>query len=101
MKKTGKVLDATEQKIEAETSLTKTTDTGRQSELAEKRVSETIWDTLSQMFQTSSKGKPNLMDFIRDSISSTARDIELANKARMDKKKFPKIKSNRNEQPNH
>jgi len=62
-------------KIDAETALTKTTDAGRRSENAEKRVSETIWDTLSQMFQTSSKGKPNLWDFIKDTTSNSARQI--------------------------
>lgn len=74
--KTGKLIDANAAKARSEKTLTDTTERGRQSELAEKRVSETIWDSLSQMFQTSAQGKPNLWDFIKNTASSTSRDIK-------------------------
>jgi len=75
MRKTGKLIDAQTEKTRSEKTLTDTTDKSRQLDLAEKEVSETIWDTLSQMFQTSTPGKPNLLEFIRDTSSSTAKSI--------------------------
>jgi len=101
LKKMGKQIDASTKKITAEETLTQTTNQTRQLEIAEKKVSETIWDTISQMFQTSSPGKPNLMDWVSELTSNSARAIEKANQARLNKKKFPKIGTNRKPSPNH
>lgn len=93
LRKTNKLIDAQVDKTEAEKTLTNTTNTGRQMELAEKGVSETIWDTLSQMFQTSTPGKPNLMDWISELTSNTARQFERTNAKRRDNRQNKKRKS--------
>ena len=100
--KMGKNIDADTKKKGSEKTLTDTTNLGRQSELAEKRVSETIWDTLSQMFQTSSAGKPNLMDWFSEMIGNSARDISKYRFKSSDLNKGPnKIPQNKRARPNH
>ena len=73
LRKVGLNIDADTKKKNAETKLTGTTDKGRTMELAEKAASESIWDTLLQMFQTSSPGKPNLKDVMSEGVAHSAK----------------------------